>query len=303
MAPIEDHPLRYRLANELHARPFPALKVPTTAVFLAIKQEHGAAGRDRALDMAHLVALLDRHGASHPQPGATHYSGKIGRHMLRWESHTEFVTYTAYTEGLSKRPFDPAEFEVFPDDWLAEAPGKRVTSALLRVEARRDDAELNRDIAEWFVPESVAVSTVLDNSALIASDFRIDPAGHQRFLLSVTPDDDTRRVGLMMQRLCEIETYKSMSMLGFARVRDMNPRMGELEDRMRAMIGDMTGGDKPAEETLPDLLDISAELENLVAQNVGDGKNVRHVDARAIETLADDSNCARPTHAVPVFRW
>jgi uncharacterized membrane-anchored protein len=92
--------------------------------------------------MAHLVALLDRHGASHPQPGATHYSGKIGRHMLRWESHTEFVTYTAYTEGLSTRPFDPAEFEVFPDDWLAEAPGKRVTSALLRVEARRKDAAL-----------------------------------------------------------------------------------------------------------------------------------------------------------------
>jgi uncharacterized membrane-anchored protein len=103
----------------------------------------------------------------------------------------------------------------------------------------------NRDIAEWFVPESVAVSSVLDDSALIASDFRIDPAGHQRFLLSVTPGDDMRRVGLMMQRLCEIETYKSMSMLGFARVREMNPRMGELEDRMRAMIGDMTGGDNP----------------------------------------------------------
>ena len=49
--------------------------------------------------------------------------------------------------------------------------------------------------------------------------------------------------------------------------------------------------------------ELGYDLENLVAQNVGDGKNVRHVDARAIETLADDSNCARPTHAVPVFRW
>ena len=91
MPPIKDHPLRYGLANELHARPFPALSVPSTAVYLAIKQEHGAAGRDRAADMAHLVALLDRHGAPHPQPGATHYSGAIGRHTLKWESHTEFV--------------------------------------------------------------------------------------------------------------------------------------------------------------------------------------------------------------------
>jgi ribonucleotide monophosphatase NagD (HAD superfamily) len=49
--------------------------------------------------------------------------------------------------------------------------------------------------------------------------------------------------------------------------------------------------------------ELGYDLENLVAQNVGDGKNVTHVDAKLIETLADDSNCARPTHAVPVFRW
>ena len=78
MTPIEDHPLRYPLANELHARPFPALTAPSRAAFLAIKQPSGAAGRDRAADMAHLIALLDRHGAPHPQPGATHYFGKIG---------------------------------------------------------------------------------------------------------------------------------------------------------------------------------------------------------------------------------
>ena len=35
MPPIQDHPLRYSLANELHARPFPALKTPCRAVFLA----------------------------------------------------------------------------------------------------------------------------------------------------------------------------------------------------------------------------------------------------------------------------
>ena len=36
MPPIQDHPLRYRLANELHARPFPSLKAPCRAVYLAI---------------------------------------------------------------------------------------------------------------------------------------------------------------------------------------------------------------------------------------------------------------------------
>ena len=49
--------------------------------------------------------------------------------------------------------------------------------------------------------------------------------------------------------------------------------------------------------------ELGYDLNDLVAENVGDGRGVRHVDASAIETLADDSNCARPTHAVPVFRW
>ena len=35
---LADHPDRYRLANELHARPFPELTAPCRAAHLAIKQ-------------------------------------------------------------------------------------------------------------------------------------------------------------------------------------------------------------------------------------------------------------------------
>ena len=37
MPTITDHPLRYALENELHARPFPALEAPCHAVYVAIK--------------------------------------------------------------------------------------------------------------------------------------------------------------------------------------------------------------------------------------------------------------------------
>ena len=57
---ISDHPLRYALVNELHARPFPSLGVPCTAVYVAIKEPIEAANRDRGADRAHLLALLDR---------------------------------------------------------------------------------------------------------------------------------------------------------------------------------------------------------------------------------------------------
>ena len=267
MPPIEDHPLRYRLANELHARPFPSMQAPSTAAYLAIKRAEGAAARDRTADMDHLLALLDRHGAPHPQPGATHYFGRIGRHMLKWESHTEFVTYTAYADGLSSRPFDPADFEVFPEEWLRDAPGVRMTSALIRIAPWQDKDTTRDQITEWFVPESVAVARVLDDAAVVAGDFRIDPAGHLRFAVTVAPETGQRRIGRVVQRLCEIETYKAMSMLGFSRVRDLSARMGELDAQLSAMIGDMTGQTTRAEDTLKSLLSISAELEGMVAQS------------------------------------
>src|SRR6056297_27576 len=187
--------------------------------------------------------------------------------MLKWESHTEMVTYTIFTDAVSERPFDPADFEVFPADWLAAAPGQRITSALIRVVPWESREATRSDIEHWFVSESVAVARVLDDAAVVAGDFRIDPAGHLRFAVTVAPDTGQRRVGRVIQRLCEIETYKAMSMLGFSRVREMGPRMGELDSQLSQMIGDMTGPATRAEDTLKSLLSISAELEAMVAQS------------------------------------
>lgn len=267
MPPIEDHPLRYDLANELHARPFPSMDAPSTAVYLAIKREHDAAKRDRAADMAHLIDLLDRHGATHPQPGATHYFGQIGRHNLKWESHTEFVTYTVFTDGVSERPFDPSDFEVFPNDWLAKAPGLRITSATIRVTPWKSKEDLITNIKDWFVSESVAVARVLDDAAVLAGDFRVDPAGHLRFAMAVAPETGPSRIGRIVQRICEIETYKTMSMLGFSRVRQMGSDMGALDDRLNQLTSSIAGGLKAPDQALEELLTISAELEGLVARS------------------------------------
>ncbi|AZL60954.1 DUF3422 domain-containing protein [Tabrizicola piscis] len=264
MPPISDHPLRYATVNELHARPFPSLEVPSTAVYVAIKEPFAAVNRDRTQDLSHLLALLDRHGSAHPQPGATHFQGPIGRSELKWESHTEFVTYTAFSRGVSKRPFDPAEAQVLPEDWLATAPGKRLTSVLIRVELMpASDEDLFAQLDDWFVPESLAVSRVVDGAAVIAGDFRIDPAGHMRFAVFVQPGTGPRRIGRIVQRLCEIETYRAMSMLGLMRSRDLSAKLNTLDPRLSALVSGLDNAEPAPEAALHDLLIISAELESL----------------------------------------
>ncbi len=297
--PAFDHPLRYATVNELHARPFPQLGVPSTAVYVAIKEPVQAQNRDREADRAHLLALLDRHGSPHPQPGATHFQGPVGRAELKWESHTEFVTYSAFTKGVSVRAFDPAEAEVLPEDWLAAAPGKRMVSLLIRVEAMPDhDAQLLDMVEGWLVPESLAISRVVDGAAVVAGDFHIDPAGHMRFAVFVQPDTGPRRVGRIVQRLCEIETYRAMSMLGLMRARDLGGRLNALDPMLAGLVSGLDNVEPASEAALHDLLKISAELESLAVQysfRFGATMAYEAIVAQRIEALREERITGRQT--------
>ncbi len=266
MLQIDDHPLRFKIANELHTRPFPIMEAPCTAAFIALKQKGDSATRDPQQEFAHLIELLDRHGAPHPQPNATHYYGQIGKNLLKWEQHTEFVTYTVFNEGLDPRPFEDEVFSSFPSDWLANAPGQRVTSVSLRIETTDDRDRISQRVKDWFVPESLAVSSVLDDAAVVAADFRIDPMGHQRFAIFPKGQTGGRRLGRIVQRLCEIETYKAMSMLGFSHAQNMGKQLNELVRQLTDLMGIMRSSDADAVTTLHALLGIASEMETLSAQ-------------------------------------
>ncbi len=286
MAPIADHPLRYALTGELHARPFPDVKAPQVVAFLAIKQAGDAAARDRDrdADMKHLVALLKHYGAPLPDRDATHYYGAMGKFHLKWEQHTEFVTYTTFSEELSGRAFDPAEFDVFPASWLEAAPGQRLTSSLLRLmPVPREPEEMLVQLREWFVPESLAAGRVLDGAAVVASDFRIDPAGHTRFAVFVPDQTGSRRVGRIIQRLLEIETYKTMSMLGFALTREIGTQVGKMDRQISDLMARMSAQESKPEATLDALLDVSVELENMVAQT-----SFRFAGTAAYKAIVDE---------------
>lgn len=259
-----DHPLRFDIVNELHARPFPNLSVPSHAVYMAIKEPSMAASRDRARDFEHLRDLLHRNAVPVPQESDSHFFGALGKYKLKWESHAEFVTYTAFGDGVPTRAFDPAQAEVFPADWLASAPGKRLVSLSIRVEyLPEDEADLTARLEEWFIGESLAVSYVLDGSAVIAGDFRLDQAGQMRFAVFVRKTTGSRRIGRIVQRLCEIETYRAMSMLGMERARVLNAALNALDPQLSELVNAFDGSASSPDAMLHDLLKISCELERL----------------------------------------
>jgi len=153
---------------------------------------------------------------------------------------------------------------------------------LIRVEKRPSEEEILELSGEWFVPESVAVSKVVDDGAVVAGDFRIDEAGHMRFAVFVSPETGRRRVGRIVQRLCEIETYKTMAMLGLARVRSMGSRLNDIDKSLTELMTGVSQEQVPADQTLHALLQLSAELESMAAQS-----SFRFGATRAYEAIVD----------------
>ena len=268
--PIADHPLRYPLSNELHARPFPELSAPCRAAYLAIKQPSGALKRDRSLDRAHLIALLDRFGAPHPAPEATHHSADLGRSYLKWEMHSEFVSYTLYADGVERRPFDGKAFELFPKDWLALAPGVVISSVLLRMEvadfATQSMPDLSKKLAKWFVAESLTASYVVGREAVVATDFRIDEAGHVRFAIIANKGISQRRLGRIAQRLLETETYMNASLLGFPVARHVTSTIEDMEAELTTVYDHLVADKNKDSATLEELLGLAGRIENLASR-------------------------------------
>ncbi|MGB0410053.1 MAG: DUF3422 family protein [Pikeienuella sp.] len=283
---LTSDPERVALSNELHSRPFPELTAPCRAIFLALRPA-GAHVRDRLVDRAHLIDLIDRYGGAHPPPDAAHYSGSLGRGWLKWESHTEFVTYTVFLPGVSEEPFSGDSLSLLPDDWLAAVGGQLVSAAMVRVEraASLADAEtlFTKRFCPHFAAESLSTGIVVDDEALIASDFRLHEDGLARIGVIAIDGIGPRRLGRIVQRVLEVESYKSFSLLTLPVAREVTAKVTELEKRLVGLTADAANGAGDPRATLEGLTRLAAEVERLSTETA-----FRFGAAQAYEAIVND---------------
>jgi uncharacterized membrane-anchored protein len=298
MAHLIDHPLRHATASELHARPFPHISAPARASFFAYTSAQNDSGRREAADREHFLRLLDHYGVAHPADTESHFFGQLGEVWIKWECHTEFVTYTAFVDDVSGRAFDGSEFSIFPAEWQADLPGTTLSSTSIRVEEDQDTQSIKNKLEDWFVSESLAASRVLDSAAVIAGDYRMDDNGNMRFAVFVPASTGRRRVGRIVQRLNEIEVYKTMSMLGLMRARALSVELNSVDTNLSALVADLADDKVPAEDNLNGLLKLSADLEGhsaAVAYRFSASKAYAAIVAQRIEVLRETQFEGRQT--------
>jgi uncharacterized membrane-anchored protein len=211
---LRQHPQRLSLHNEIHARPPEAMDVP--ARISRVVMWCDAAQREAS--RSHIAALARDHHLPLPDSQSTHIRLDLGAYRLRWELHTEFVTWTFSKNAPSSQSEQDLAVDAVNQSWLAALPGQCLASLHLWVLPLTQDGQPQL-VRQLLNEETLVASTVADGFGEVYTDFAVHPDGYSRMVLLVggmTP----RRLGRLVQGLLEIETYRMAALLGLPAARD-----------------------------------------------------------------------------------
>ncbi len=207
-----NHPQRYLLSNEIHARPPQELSAPARLSYLAINYDADAAdGADPAIgDLARLCVIW---GVQSPTAGVTHFIAEHSNLRLKWERHTEFVTYTFSNKSEFERPFENPVIALVNEEWLATLSGKLVVAIHLAVQRNQAFIPDLQEVVREFGDNYLVGAKVAGGNGIVLTDLIIHADEFGRMLL-MDLKLGKRQCGRTVQRLLEIETYRIMALMG-----------------------------------------------------------------------------------------
>jgi uncharacterized membrane-anchored protein len=245
------HPQRIALHNEIHARPPESMTAPLAISHVVMVGD----ARAREASRAHIATLLRDHHLPQPDAQSTHIRMDVGPFRIRWELHTEFVTWTfsrAFdAEGFGER--EPgAAIEAVPQAWLDGLPGQCLASLHLWVLPTQGFGSTSL-VKHVLNEDTLVASTVADGHGEVYTDFAIHADGFSRMVLlagSIAP----RRLGRLVQRLLEIDTYRMAALLGLPAAREASAELAYAERELAELAGAIRIAGRDEEPQLLDRL-------------------------------------------------
>lgn len=274
------------LHHELHARPALPARPPCVVSYWV------HAGMSPARADAALAALCHAAGAAAPVAGARHWVAAGPGWVLKFERHGEFTSWQV-NRPLPPLPDDPGAEALqpllheasalagLPAAFVAElraADAGRMPAAAHVVMLAAHDAEPMLARTRSLMSAQAAAAGADDAAPLVGAwigdarraalftHLRLGADGFTRFVVLDfgLPADQAAREA---QRLCEIEAYRMLAMLGFPVAQSESATLADLERTLQgtvdAMANDDNVDDTRAFETLTRL---AAEVEHCTAR-------------------------------------
>ncbi|NOV30393.1 DUF3422 family protein [Methylomonas sp. ZR1] len=296
----ENHPQRFILHNEVHARASSILSLPVRASYLAL----ALSSDEKMQERRHLKALCERFGTVPPDLDADHFSASFDAFQMSWEQHGEFSTYSFYAYDIDTEPFAAPALKKVPVDWLSQISGKVIVAAHASIVSAeevnyQDEMDLS-PLTAYFAGNPIVGSKVTGGAAAVFTDFRIHVDGFSRFLV-VNQNLRTAQAGRLLHRLFDIEVYRVMALLAFPIARKLYPELKKADRQLYTITNSMTQTDNDDAKLLDELTALAAEVENHISthqfrfaaasayyQLVGQRlEDLREVRIQGIQTLGE----------------
>ncbi|HET8972246.1 MAG TPA: DUF3422 family protein, partial [Pseudolabrys sp.] len=230
-ARLTPHPLRAAILGEVHARPFTPIDTPHRVLHFAFDTTGDAAKRDRAA-LADFCAL---HDLEPLKSSAKQHRVVFDGVLLRWEQHSEFTTYTWELPSTDATPFHPDVASLAAPMAGLPQPGPLLVALDLHLLAEKKG---KLAITKVFDRASLAVAENSDGLALFATDFQADAAGFVRILV-LDRGLGSERAGAVVQRIIELETYRTLALLGLPEAQRLLPSINRIEKRLGEVTEEM----------------------------------------------------------------
>src|SRR5262249_27310095 len=277
-----------------HARPFTPIETPRRVLHFAFE----TTGERGAADRAALFAFCAGRGLAMPRAADKHHRMTFGTTALRWEQHSEFTTYTwelPVDPGADRpQPCQPPAAKLAGPMGLVPQPGPLLVALDLHLIAN-EGVEPER----LFDRASIAVAENSDATALYATDFQVDPAGFVRVLV-LDRGLGAERAGALVQRVLELETYRTLALLGLPEAQRLAPSIAQIETRLGEIAEDMRGtaGLADNRKLLDELTELAAELEAGAAASLfrfGASRAYSEIVRLRLETIGEQKVDGLPT--------
>lgn len=274
--PLEDHPLRRALVEELHLRRFPVFDAPARLLQIVMLSGESNFASDRAT----AERLCAAFGVS--PPDGKHFVCVVGGLQFVWERHTEFVSYTFIKSGPVELSFRDSLMGELPPDWLGNVPGRVIRATKTIVLGAASPEPTDSDLAGVFKMDDLVSCKVAAGGARVWSDFGVHADGLGRMLVHnrSLPKSDLSRV---VQQLQELGNYRNMMLLGFPDAQGAAPQVSELQQRLGVLTDQIAGTQADDDRLLSDLSALSAELARIKAKT-----SYRMSATKAYAELAND---------------
>jgi len=253
---LVSHPLRAAILGEVHARPFTPVEAPRRVLHFAFDTSGERAQADRVA----LVGFCARRGVEPLTPADKQHRVVLSGTAMRWEQHSEFTTYTwELPSAKPAAPFDPPASTLTGPMASVPQPGPLLVALDLHLLTEAGGAIAPERI---FDRNSIAVAENSDGLALFATDFHTDAAGYVRILV-IDRGLGAERAGALIQRVVELETYRTLALLGLPEAQRLSPAISRIERRLVEVTEEMrrTAELVDNRRLLDELTALAAELE------------------------------------------